>query len=198
MHGKELFDIIAKGSLPPQVPFVPTVYEHCARILGKTPSQTAQDVDLLAESQLACYELYRHDIISVGLDIYNIEAEALGLKVVYPENEALPSIHGVLIESARDLEVLELPDPKRNGRMPQILEACRKVYQEIGHIVPVSGTLTGPFTLAAILRGFESFIMDMILDPAFALAQMEFAKKTALCYAPAFLDTGAGFAVNES
>ncbi len=198
MHGKDLFQRIAQGAYPPSVPFVPTIYEHGARIIGKTPAKVAVDKALIVESQLASYELYRHDLVSVGLDIYNIEVEALGLKIHYPTNEELPFSQDVLVTCREDLALLRPPNPTTDGRMPIFLEACSEINKKIGRFVGINGTVVGPFTLAAILRGFEHFIMDMIDDPEFALLQMRFAKEVALRYAQGFLDTGVGLSINES
>ena len=68
---KELFEIIKSDKKPPRIPFVPTLFEHAARVINKTPSEVAQNEDLLVKSQLACYEKYKHDLVSVGVDIYN-------------------------------------------------------------------------------------------------------------------------------
>jgi uroporphyrinogen decarboxylase len=176
--------------------FVPTIYEHAAALIGKTPSQAAQDARLLADGQLAAYSLYRHDLISVGLDIYNVEAEALGARIQYYEDSRLPSCEAAVIRCEGDLKRLRVPDPETCGRLPVLLGACEKVRREAP--VPVSGTLTGPFTLAAILRGFEDFVLDMLDNPEFALAQLQFAASVGLALAAAYIKRGIGLVINES
>ena len=54
--------------------------------------------------QLAAHRIYRQDIISVGLDIYNVEAEALGAQVSYYSDDRLPSLSGRLIRDAAGLD----------------------------------------------------------------------------------------------
>ena len=49
--------------------------------------------------------------------------------------------------------------------MPLLLEAAETINKEVGHEVAVPAAAIGPFTLATLLRGFEGFIMDMMLDP---------------------------------
>ncbi len=198
MQPKEMFTLMAKGEKPSRIPFVPTIYEHAARVINKTPSQVAADEDLVVESQLAGYELYKHDLISVGVDIYNVEYEALGAKVEYHENEELPSIDEVLVDSKNDLERLRIPDPESDGRMPLFLNAAQRINRELGQEVIVNGTVVGPFTLAAIMRGFENFIMDMVMDLEFAVELMDFAKKVSLRYAESFIKRGVGLSINES
>jgi uroporphyrinogen decarboxylase len=176
--------------------FVPTVYEHAAALIGKTPSQAAQDERLLADGQLAAYGLYRHDLISVGLDIYNVEAEALGARIQYYEDSRLPSCETAVISGEGDLKRLRVPNPEADGRLPLLLGACERVKREAP--VPVSGTLTGPFTLAAILRGFEDFVLDMLDSPEFALAQLQFAASVGLAFAEAYIKRGINIVINES
>ncbi|MBN1623222.1 MAG: uroporphyrinogen decarboxylase family protein [Clostridia bacterium] len=198
MTGKELFAVMAKGEIPKEIPFIPTIFEHSARVIGKTPSEIAQDEDLIVESQLACYEIYRHDLISIGVDIYNLEYEALGAKVFFPENEELPSISETMISTPGDIDKLRVPDPEKDGRMPMFLNAVQRVNEKVGNEVIVNGTVVGPFTLAAIMRGFENFVMDLVMEPDFAYKLMEFANKVSLAFAESFIKRGVGLSINES
>jgi len=198
MNGKDLFSIMAKGEIPPIIPFIPTIFEHSAKVIGKTPSEIAQDENLLVESQLACYEIYRHDLISVGVDIYNVEYEALGAKVNFPENDELPSTKEIMISSIEDIDKLKVPDPEKDGRMPMFLNAVQRINEKVGSEVIVNGTVVGPFTLAAIMRGFENFVMDIVMDPDFAYKLMEFANKVSLSFAESFIKRGVGLSINES
>ena len=196
--GRELFASMSSGRMPERIPFIPTIYEHSARVIGKTPSEVAVDGDLLVEGQLACFERYRHDLVSVGLDIYNIEYEALGAEVEYHETDELPSIKEVLLEDPALLRSLRVPDPEKAARMPMLLDATERVHREIGDEVIVNGTVVGPFTLAAILRGFENFIVDLMTDPGYAAELMDFASNVGVAFARAYIDRGLGISVNES
>jgi len=196
--GRELFDAMAAGDTPQRVPFVPTVYEHAAALIGRTPSETAQNEDLLVEAQLRAYELYGHDLVAVGLDIYNVEAEALGTPVNYYGDSRLPSLAGPLLPELQDLDRLRVPNPETAGRMPLYLRAAERVKRSIGGEVLVNGTVVGPFTLAALLRGFEKFILDILNDGAYAGALLDFCRRTALRYARSFLRRGVGVSINES
>lgn len=198
MKGRELFEIISKGEKPDRIPFVPTIYEHSAKVIGKLPSEVAKDEDLIVESQLHCYELYKHDLVSVGVDIYNIECEALGARINYYDDERLPSIKEILLADKGNFEKLRIPDPAYSGRMPVMLNAVDRINRKIGKEVIVNGTIVGPFTLAAILRGFENFLMDLLFDAEFANKLMIFCEKVGLSYAEYFIKRGAGLSINES
>ena len=178
------------------VPFVPTIYEHAAALIGRTPAETARSEDLLVEGQIAAFERYRHPLVSVGLDIYNIEAEALGGTVDFRNDGSLPSFKSTLIQTAADFQALEVPNPLTDGRIPILLSACRRLKAALP--AAVSGTVTGPFTLAAIIRGFEAFTMDMYDDPPFAREQLRFAAEVSFAIAAAYHELGVGIAINES
>jgi uroporphyrinogen decarboxylase len=196
--GREIINLLNNGKIPSRVPFVPVIYEHAASLIGVNTSDLARNEDLIVKGQLAAYHLYKQDLVSVGVDIYNVEAEALGCKVSYFNDFSVPSISEPIISDSEDLIKLKVPNPVTDGRMPLFISATGRINEEIGKEVFVSGTIVGPFTLAAILRGFEPFLMDLITDEEFALEQLKFASEVSFAYAKAFIDIGVGVAVNES
>ena len=198
MNGREIITLLNNGVIPPRVPFVPVIYEHAASLIGVNPSDLARDEDLIVKGQLTAYALYKQDLVSVGVDIYNIEAEALGCKVCYYDDFSIPSINETLVSNYKDLWKLKVPDPMIDGRMPLLLSATYRINKQIGNEVFVSGTVVGPFTLAAIIRGFEPFMIDLILDEEFAMEQLKFASEVSLAYAKAFVEKGIGVSINES
>ena len=64
-----------------KIPFTPVVYEHAARFVGRTPWEASRDPELMFAGHRAAYLEYRHQVIAVGIDIYNLEAEAYGARV---------------------------------------------------------------------------------------------------------------------
>lgn len=198
MTGKELFKTMAEGKMPDRIPFVPTIYEHAAKVIGKPIAELCQSADMIVEGQLKCYDMYQHDLISVGVDIYNIEYEAIGARFDYSDKENLPSTSDILVTNREDLNGLKVPNPLKDGRMPMLLDAAERINKAVGSEVGVGGTIVGPFTLAAIARGFEDMIMDMIDDPEFAKEQLEYALQVGLSFGKAFIDRGLGVAINES
>ncbi|MEA3368071.1 MAG: uroporphyrinogen decarboxylase family protein, partial [Planctomycetota bacterium] len=67
---------VLAGEAPDRWPFIPSVYEHGATLLARGPSEVSRDAGLMAEAALTGYRAYAHDLVTVGIDIYNIEAEA--------------------------------------------------------------------------------------------------------------------------
>ena len=199
MLPRERMALVAQGKLPDRVPFVPTIYEHAAALIGVTPSAMARSESLLVQGQLESYKRYGHDLVAVGIDIYNVEAEAFGCSVQYFEDNSIPSVNvHVLAESSVSPDLLQVPDPESTGRMPMLLSAAEKVRREIGHEVPVSAASVGPFTLAALLRGFEKLVTDMMDEPEYVEKLLDFSCEVAFSFGAAMIKRGLGVALNDS
>ena len=199
MLPRERMALVAQGKFPDRVPFVPTIYEHAAALIGVTPSEMARSESLLVQGQLESYRIYGHDLVAVGIDIYNVEAEALGCSVQYFDDNSIPAVNvHVLAGDDRTMGSLQIPDPESAGRMPMLLAAAEKVQKEIGKEVPVSAASVGPFTLAALLRGFEPLVMDMMEEPEYAEQLLDFACEVAYGFGEAMIKRGLGVALNDS
>lgn len=199
MLPKERMKIVFDNKIPDRVPFVPTIYEHAAKLINKTPSEVACSEDLLVESQLKAYEIYKHDLVVVGMDVYNIEAEALGCSIKFFDNENLPGVaNHILGDDKNKLYSLKIPDPNRDGRMMSLINASKRVKNKIGEEVLVSSAIIGPFTLASLLRGSEKFIFDMMEEEKFAKELLRFTREVGLRFGAEFVKRGIGVAINDS
>jgi uroporphyrinogen decarboxylase len=144
--------------------FCPSVYEHAARVIGKSPWEVSRDVELLSKAHIEAYRLYRHRPIVVGIDIYNLEAEAYGAVVGRAAGNAIPAICEHPFSSVKELITLEPFDPKTAGRIPMVIEAARRVSDN-NPDADVRIPLSGPFSLAANLVGFENLLCEIITGP---------------------------------
>jgi len=126
--------------------FSPTVLEHAANLIGKTPSEVAQNMELLVKSHVKAYKMYQH-IITVGMDIYNVEAEALGCTVRFYNDSSIPGIIN------RPKVVPNMNFSKEKGRIKLLLNAAAKIKAETDGIVNVG--ICGPFSILVELLGFE-------------------------------------------
>jgi uroporphyrinogen decarboxylase len=180
-------------------PFVPAVYEHKAALIGRTPSEVCRDAGLLLEALVRELETYDPDLLTVGIDVYNVEAEAIGCRVRYFDGaNDVPAVETPVIGAAGDLRKLGLPDPERDGRMPLFLKAARGLRQRVGAGLFVRGALTGPFSLAAALAGTENLLLATEDDPAFVRALLDFCGRVAVEYGRAFVEAGVGVALFDS
>jgi hypothetical protein len=144
--------------------FQPVVYEHAARLIGRSPWAVSRDRELLIAAHAAAFELYRHAPIMVGIDIYNLEAEAYGAVVTEPPGNEVPTIP--VPPFAEFADVLRRPplDPARAGRVPLVLSAAQELkrkYPEADVRIPVAG----PFSILSNLVGFETVLCGCLTDP---------------------------------
>jgi len=147
-----------------KIDFTPVVYEHAARFAGRSPWEVSRSPELLFAGHCGAYRAYRHQVIAVGIDIYNLEAEAYGARVEAPDDHAIPAIHQPLLASLD--EGLSLPafDPARDGRIPMVLgvgQRLRHEFPEAEVRIPVAG----PFSLAFNLLGITALCEEVVLRP---------------------------------
>ena len=140
--------------------------DHSAYLAGITTQRFFTDAAAFVGAQLLVTEFYQFDTVSNFWDVYNIEAEALGQKVVY-HPEGIPDADRTrpLIGAPADLDRLRPPDPNTSGRMPWVLEVNRKYLEMIGQLD--RAYITAPFSLAVNIRGYENLVTDMFERPAF-------------------------------
>lgn len=185
-----------------RVPFVPAVYEHKAWFVGRTPSEVCRDSSLLLESIIAEFEALRADAIVVGIDVYNVEAEACGCPVTYfnPPDTSIPSLApGAEMITGDQLPAgLVVPDPLSAGRMPMMLDATERARKAIGSDVEVMGALSAPFSLAASLMGAANLFMAMAADHDTAHRVIAFATDVVIAYGLAYAHRGLHAALFDS
>ncbi|MFC1636617.1 uroporphyrinogen decarboxylase family protein [Planctomycetota bacterium] len=147
-----------------EIPFYPSVYEHAARVIERSPWDVSRDGDLLSKGHSEAFHLYNHNPVVVGIDIYNLEAEAYGAPVEKPAGNGIPAISKHPYGNVEELLNLEPLDPRRHGRIPMVIEAARRVAEECPQ-ADVRVPLSGPFSLAANLVGFESLLCEIQTNP---------------------------------
>jgi uroporphyrinogen-III decarboxylase len=144
--------------------FAPSVYEHAARVINRSPWEVSRSEDLLAQGNVEAFRLYHHDPIVVGIDIYNLEAEAYGATVDHPAANGIPAITKHLCSSAQDILKLRHFNPKTDGRIPMTLRAGKRIARECPEAnvkIPVGG----PFSVATNLVGFDDLLCEVVIDP---------------------------------
>jgi len=168
------------------IPFSPTILEHAAAVIGHTPSEVAQDASLLAKAHIAAYRRYQPAAVTVGIDIYNIEAEALGCTVRFYDDHSIPGI----VERP-GLAASPLQFCKSKGRIALLLDAAARVKEEIETNVGVA--ICGPFSILIELLGYKAAIDAFCDEPenTHVLLQQLLDFQKAHCAEIAALDLGA-------
>lgn len=193
MNGLQRIAAAMRFERPDRTPAVPQVFGHAARLAGVPLRTYLTDGDVMARCQLRAQTRYGSDAVFAFLDV-NVEAEALGAKLTYPDDR-YPWIERHPIERPAAAGGLRVPDPARDGRMPATLAAARLLRRELGDDVLVAGCVLGPMALALQLLGAERGLYAAV-DDADAFDQLlDFAAEVALRFGAAQLEAGAHLCV---
>lgn len=132
MTPRQRIQNLLEGRRIDKTPFCPAIYEHKAALIGVTPSEMCRDADLFEKAVSREVETYEPDLLVIGCDIYNVEAEAAGCEVYYPETNDVPAVERRALRVADEISRLKLPDPEKDGRMPLHLEVGQRIHKRFG------------------------------------------------------------------
>lgn len=188
---------------PRKVPlFLPAIYEHKAAFIGSTPSAISRNSTLLTQALLAEYETLKPDALTVGVDVYNLEAEAVGCTVTFYEgaDTSIPGIKpgGHIVHVGDDLASAPLPNPLKDGRLPVNVAAARNVRRALGDHYWLRGAISGPFSLAISLVGAETLFLACLDDPDWVRDCLDYAARIVREFAKGYLDAGVELIVFDS
>ena len=100
------------------------------------------------------------------------------------------------IEVVNATEVIETAEPPvfaiRKKKDSSIVVGLKMVKERLGDKVPVSGTVTGPFTVASMLVGTENLLKGMVKQPDKVLQMMDIITENNNRYIQRLLDMGVG------
>jgi uroporphyrinogen decarboxylase len=176
-----------------RVPVIPQIFGHAARIAGVSLDRYLSDAGALARCQLSALDRYRHDAVFALLDV-NVETEALGSRLRFSK-DGYPSVERYALEQPSAVAELAIPDPRKAGRMPVLLEAARLLRQELDNRVLVAGCVLGPMTLACQLLGAERALFAAVDEPEAFERLLDFAADVAVSFGQAQLESGAHICV---
>lgn len=179
-----------------KISFMPSIYEHAAAVIGRSPWELSRDENLMWQGHAAAENLYHHSPIIVGVDIYNLEAEAYGCVVERPDGNGIPAISTPLYGSLDEARSLEPFDPHSAGRIPMILSAARRLAAQFPD-VPVCIPVSGPFSVATSLRG-PGLFEDVALEPQGTQQFLRSLVEGQVRFARAVVESGLDVAFFES
>lgn len=185
LAGKELIQAVFNQETTRRPPWVPFAGVHAGKLIGVKAHRILQDVDLLVEGLLKVNQLYQVDGQPVLFDL-QIEAEVLGCELRWAE-DAPPSVASHPL--AQSLEIPHRFPRKEEGRIPLALEAMRRMKKKVGDTTALYGLVTGPFTLAAHLRGTEIF-MDMMDNTSYVQGLLEYTNEVAKTMSSYYAEAG--------
>jgi MtaA/CmuA family methyltransferase len=117
--------------------------------------------------------------------------------VNYPPDN-IPAVVEPFLSEPR-IDRLKMPDPRRDGRMPVLLESTKIAAKEAGEKAFIVCTVMGPMNLAGQIRGVENLMLDFYDRPEFVEELMDFAVEVGSAYGKAQVEAGAhGILIGEA
>lgn len=172
-----------------RVPVIPQIFGHCARFIDADLEQYGRDGATLARAQLAAWEAYRHDVVFAVADVC-VESEAAGSRLKFYSGQ-YPDIAEYALAAPAEVRGRPLPDPRKDGRMEEILVAVRHLHEAVGGKVPVVGCVLGPMSLATQLLGIEQTLYTIADDPAGFEQLLDYAAQISARFGSAQVEAGA-------
>ena len=165
-EGAKRFGEAMKG-IPDRVPVYAQMHEFAMNELGFQANTFYTTPEILTPATLEVAERYGIDVAFIDYDVYNIEVEALGQKVIYFEDD-IPDVDRTapLITGPDDLDKIRTPNFDTTGRFTKVIE-MHTIFEKMTGVTP-SLQFCAPFSLAANIRGIENLIRDILLTPDFA------------------------------
>ena len=179
------------------IDFTAAVYEHAAYLIGRTPWEVSRDAELLSAAHAEAFCRYRHAPVVVGIDIYNLEAEAYGGVVDRPGGNGIPAIGTPILRSVHELADSQPFDPSTAGRIPMVIDVAARLARELPEAdvrVPVSG----PFSIASSLLGLETLLCDVAMEPEATTAALRHLAGGQVAFCEAIRHAGLDIAFFES
>lgn len=195
MTPKERAYALERGYSVDRLPCTPMISDHVSFLIGVSVKEYLNSPDLMAKGHKRAYEIYGHDSIGLNPEIIGLP-EAMGAKVKYFKNSG-PQIEVPVIEKLEDIKNIKIVNPDKDGRLSLYFKALRILENEIGNEVRVATGIGGPFTTAAILRGVDHFLVDMIKNPEFVHDIMKVTTESVIRYMDRAFQLGFSCSVGE-
>lgn len=193
MNSLQRVQTVLNGEIPDRLPVIPQSFlfavSHSGYSIGKINRNPAQ----MAQCHIECREKFGYDGCVMDVDDAAL-AEACGAKVTYREGgvAAVEDSEPVL-EDLRDIDSLHMPNPKKDGRLPEWLETTHRIAEKIGKEAIIIGRGDqGPFNLLCMLRGTQEFMMDLLTEEEEVIYHaLEWTTKAHIAFAKAQIEAGA-------
>jgi len=142
-----------------------------------------------AEAQLFVAQKYKLPFVVTFTDL-NVVGEALGANLTYMP-DVIPVHENPAIMNFEDIDKLQLTDPFKDGRMPQIIKTAKifvEKFKKKDHILMAGGE--GPITAAGSTWGMENLMRNMINNPNLVHKVLEITTDSIIEFLNAQLEQG--------
>lgn len=173
-----------------RIPTFPILIAPACQLIGVKQRDYSLDPDVMADTLLKARDLLGADGVYVSRDNW-VFHQALGGNLIFPEDDESYSKEPIL-DSIKEFRKLQIPDPEIAPGTKTLLSAARKVVGKVGGQYYIQANIDcGPFSLAAVLRGAQSFLLDLVTEDEKDLHEfLDFCSEVVIAYGRAMISTG--------
>ncbi|VAX14847.1 hypothetical protein MNBD_NITROSPINAE04-514 [hydrothermal vent metagenome] len=189
MNSSDRIRAVLRSHQTDRTPVTPEMIAVTATLCDVPVIEYVKSGDVISQCQIEAARIVNSDVLFAIADLC-IEAEAIGCKLVFPENN-YPHIKTRVITGPSDLKTKKIPDPYSDGRMPEIIKAVRLLKKDADGSRPVVANVIGPLTLASRIMDIEKMLYMIVDHPDQFKSILEFCFKVSSTFAKALVREGA-------
>jgi MtaA/CmuA family methyltransferase len=135
-----------------EVPAIPSVSGWVARFSGLPLKDLFYDPEAIVRAQILAQKTIGYDALFGYTDALYIP-EAFGCPIVFRPSGA--DVSPLEIENEEDVKAIPVPNIRRDGRLPLLLNVAEQLVKLPEREVPVLSLFEGPFTTSSRIMGTE-------------------------------------------
>jgi len=135
-----------------EVPAIPSVSGWVARFSGLPLKDLFYDSEAIVRAQVDAQKTIGYDALFAYTDALYIP-EAFGCPIVFRPSGA--DVSPLEIDTEEDVKAIPIPDIRRDGRLPLLLNVAEQLARLPEREVPVLSLFEGPFTTSSRIMGTE-------------------------------------------
>jgi uroporphyrinogen decarboxylase len=179
---------VIKGEETDKVPFILCSREFGMKYYGKDLSEAYKDPEVYIASQKKIIKDFNLD---AAWDIWCTPAvdEAVGATMIIPQDDP-PWIAEPILKTYEDMNKIKKVDPKKDGRLPYMLDLVSKLKEAVGKDMPVITWVSPAFRSACMFRGQATVYTDIFDYPKELKELIELCQENTLAYVKALIEAG--------
>lgn len=155
----ELFKKVMALEEVEEVLAIPTVSRWVARFSDFSIKELFYNPEAMIKAQVRAQKAIGYDALFCYYDAFYIP-QAFGCSLIFLSGGA--DVSPLEINDEEDVKAIPLPDIRKDGRLPLILDFAKGLVGLPDREVPVLGLFEGPFTTSARIMGVEKMMRSLI------------------------------------
>jgi uroporphyrinogen decarboxylase len=177
-----------KGLPVDRPPVFAVLSAYGARLTGFDMKTHYTDPAVYVMGQQRLQEIFGFDLVMAPFDFGAI-AEAFGSEIHWHADQA-PTMRRPVADSLDKALSTPLPDPRKTGRLPFILESARRLSALYADTVPLFAAIPGPASLPVLMLGMDTWMELLLFDLEGAERMLDHTDAFFLSWAAALIETG--------